>query len=136
VDAGVVRFVARDLPLSEIHPSAVASAVAARCAAAQGMYWPMYERLFASHGAEWGAAPERDRAVFAGFAGELGLDTAAFAACQADPAQERAVLAERDAVIGLGINVTPTFLVNGTQIRGGQPFRVFEALIREAAGQR
>lgn len=134
VDAGVVRFVSRDLPLTEIHPSALVSAVAARCAAAQGAYWPMYERLFSSHGQEWGGAPERDRAQFATFAAELGLDTAAFEACSADPAQAQAVRAEADAAAQLGISVTPTFFVNGQQLRGAQPLRVFAALIRQASG--
>jgi protein-disulfide isomerase len=127
-----VRFVVRDLPLSDIHPSAVASAVAGRCAAEQGKYWPMYERLFLTHGEEWGGVPKRDRDVFAEFAGELGLDVAAFDACQRDPAAEQAVVAERDAIMALGVNVTPTFIVNGQQLRGAQPLRVFEALIQQA----
>lgn len=126
-----MRFVVRDLPLSDIHPSAVASAVASRCAAEQGQYWPMYERLFLSHGEEWGGVPKRDRDVFAEFAGELGLDVATFNACQSDPAAEQAVIAERDQITALGINVTPTFIVNGQQLRGAQPLRVFEALIRQ-----
>lgn len=111
------------------------SAVAARCAADQGRYWPMYERLFATHGELWGGAPERDREVFVGFAGELGLDLPAFTACLADPAQEQAVIAERDAALGNGINVTPAFFVNGQQLRGAQPFRAFELLIRQQAGR-
>jgi protein-disulfide isomerase len=135
VERGLVRIVSRDLPLSEIHPSALASAVAGRCAAAQGAYWPMYERLFASHGQAWGGAPEQDRAQFAAFAAELGLDVAAFRACSDDPAQADAVRAEADAAAQLGINVTPTFFVNGQQLRGAQPLRVFEALIRQEAGE-
>lgn len=131
----MVRLVVRDLPLSDIHPSAVASAVASRCAAAQGQYWPMYERLFLTHGEEWGGVPKRDREVFVAFAAELGLDAGAFSACQDDPATEQEVLAESAAVQRLGINVTPTFIVNGQQLRGGQPFRVFEALIRREAGR-
>lgn len=128
-----MRFVVRDLPLSDIHPSAVVSAVASRCAADQGQFWPMYERLFTSHGEEWGGVPKRDRIVFVEFAGELGLDTAAFGACLADPAVERAVVDESNAIMALGINVTPTFLINGQQLRGAQPLRVFEAVIREEA---
>jgi protein-disulfide isomerase len=124
----------RDLPLTDIHPSAVASAVAARCAADQGQFWPMYERLFATHSVEWGGVPNRDRDVFSEFAAELGLDVAAFDACQSDPAGEQAVLAERDAAASLGLNLTPTFIVNGRQLRGAQPFRVFEQLIKQEAG--
>lgn len=130
-----MRFVVRDLPLSDIHPSAVVSAVASRCAADQGQFWPMYERLFLSHGEEWGGVPKRDRDVFVEFAAELGLDTAAFGACLDDPAVEQAVVAESNAIIGMGINVTPTFIINGQQLRGAQPLRVFEALIKQETGR-
>lgn len=130
-----MRFVVRDFPLSDIHPSAVASAVAARCAADQGQFWPMYERLFATHSEEWGGVPRRDREVFVEFADALGLDVAAFSACQDNPAVEQEVIAERDALGRLGISATPTFFVNGQQVRGAQPLRVFEALIQQAAGR-
>lgn len=131
----MVRFVARDLPLTNLHPSAVVSAVAARCAANQNQYWPMYERLFLSHGDVWGGAPERDREVFVGFAGELGLDVSAFVACMDDPAEEQAVLAERDAALSIGVNATPAFFINGRPLRGAQPFQVFEQLVRQEAGR-
>ncbi|GAB4423967.1 MAG: DsbA family protein [Chloroflexi bacterium OHK40] len=135
VEAGVVRFVARDLPITEVHPAALVAAVAGRCAAAQGQFWPMYERLFATHGVVWGGAAERDSAMFADFAAELGLDQAAFVACQNDPAVERAVRDEADLVMRAGITVTPSFLVNATPLRGALPFRVFEDVIQQEAGR-
>lgn len=135
MDTGVVRFVARDLPLTDLHPSALAAAIAGRCAASQGQFWPMYEQLFRTHGSEWGGFPERDRALFVTFADQLGLDVARFQQCADDPATEQAVVAEASAIARLGINVTPTFFVNGQQLRGAQPFRAFEALIEQEAGR-
>ncbi len=125
----------RDFPLSDIHPSALPAAVAARCAADQGQFWPMYERLFETHTVEWGGVPNRDRDVFVEFAGELGLETGAFSACLNDPANEQAVLAESNAAARLGVNSTPNFFVNGQLLRGALPFRVFEDLIQQEAGR-
>lgn len=125
----------RDFPLTDIHPSALPAAVAARCAADQGQFWPMYERLFTTHTVEWGGVPNRDRDVFVEFAAELGLETAAFAACLSDPANEQAVIAESNAALRLGVNSTPNFLVNGQLLRGALPFRAFEGLIQQELGR-
>lgn len=135
VDAGVVRLVARDFPLVAIHPSALPAAVAAGCAADQGQYWPMYERLFESHQEDWGGVPKRDRDVFVELAADLGLATEPFAACLNDPAREQAVMAESNAAAQLGVNSTPNFLVNGQLLRGALAFRAFEELIQQEAGR-
>jgi protein-disulfide isomerase len=135
VETGVVRFVIRDMPLNDIHPAAQISAAASRCAADQNQFWPMYERLFATHQVEWGGAPVRDREVFIAFAADLGLDATAFTACLDDPATTAEVIAETQAAGSLGINSTPSFLVNGRLVRGALPFSTFERLIVQEAGQ-
>lgn len=136
VERGLVRFVVRDFPLTDIHPSAPLAAAAAHCAADQDQFWPMHERLFATHRVEWGGVPNRDRDVFVEFAGDLGIDTATFVACLDDPATREAISAEQAAAERLGINSTPNFLVNGQLLRGALPFRVFEDLIQQETGTR
>jgi protein-disulfide isomerase len=135
VNAGIVRFVVRDFPLTDIHPSALAAAVAAGCAAEQGQYWPMYERLFETHTVEWGGVPNRDRDVFVEFAGDLGLQTDTFSTCLNDPTNEQQVLAELEAGARLGVNSTPNFFVNDQLLRGALPFRAFEGLIQQEQGK-
>lgn len=105
------------------------AAVASRCAAEEGQFWPMSERLFASHRIEWGGVPNRDHDVFVEFASELGLDSAAFTACLDDPAGIQAVRDEMQLAARLGVNSTPNFLVNGQLLRGALPLRAFEDLI-------
>jgi protein-disulfide isomerase len=134
VDAGVVRIVARDYPLVQIHPSALIGAVAGRCAADQGKFWPMYETLFSTHGVEWGGVPKRDHDVLIELAGKVSLDTAAFTRCLDDPASGQAVLDEAAAAGQLGVNSTPNFLVNGQLVRGALPFASFDRLIKQLAG--
>lgn len=108
------------------------AAVASRCAADQGQFWPMSERLFASHRSEWGGVPNRDRTVFIEFAAELNLDEATFSTCLDDPAGTEAVREEMQLAMRLGVNSTPNFLVNGELLRGALPLRVFEDLIAES----
>jgi protein-disulfide isomerase len=133
VETGVVRLVVRDFPLVDIHPSALLGSTASLCAAEQGEFFAMYEMLFATHQIEWGGVPRRDRDVMIEFAAGLNLDETAFVACLDDPASEQQIMDEMQAAMQLGINSTPNFLVNGRLLRGAQPFRVFEDLIRSEA---
>ena len=41
-----LRFVFRHMPLSDLHPRALAAAEAAEAAGAQGRFWDMHDRLF------------------------------------------------------------------------------------------
>ncbi len=131
VEAGLVRLVVRDFPLTSIHASAVLAASVAHCAAAQNQFWPVYEALFQSHGIEWGGVPRRDRAVLIELVGNLGLDTDQLNTCLDDPATEAAVARDLAAGTQLGINSTPNFLINGQIVRGALPFEQFAALIRQ-----
>ncbi|RRR70847.1 MAG: DsbA family protein [Candidatus Viridilinea halotolerans] len=129
VETGQARFVVRDFPLTDIHPSALPAAVAAHCAADQGQFWAYSEQLFATHRSEWGGVPNRDRDFFLELARSLGLDEASFTPCLDDPARAQGIREEMDRAISLGINSTPNFLINGQLVRGAQPFSVFENLI-------
>jgi protein-disulfide isomerase len=129
IDAGKVRFVSRNLPLS-FHPFALPAAVAARCAGEQDKYWEFREQIFQRQ-------KELADAPYDAIATELKLDMAKFAACRQDPAQTKAAEADRAAANALGITGTPTFLIGrttkgaftGDRLSGAQPFAVFETKI-------
>src|ERR1700724_669805 len=44
--AGRVRVAFRNFPLEDVHPHALAAALAAECAGGQGKFWPMHDLLF------------------------------------------------------------------------------------------
>src|SRR5262245_32583602 len=46
--SGKVRYVFLDCPIAQLHPNAFRSHEAAQCAGAQGKYWEMHDKLFAS----------------------------------------------------------------------------------------
>jgi protein-disulfide isomerase len=127
IDTGQVRYVFMDFPLTSIHPQAPLAAEAARCAGDQDAYLAMHHALFERQ-EEWS---NRDDAgdVFVALAGELGLDEASFTQCLTSGQHTAAVQADLDQGIGLGINGTPAFFLNGNFISGAQPFTVFQGAI-------
>jgi protein-disulfide isomerase len=51
VDAGKLRVIFRNLPLTGIHPFAKRAAIMAECARRQGKFWPVHDALFGRSGA-------------------------------------------------------------------------------------
>ncbi|KAA0113335.1 DsbA family protein [Mycolicibacterium sp. P9-22] len=109
-----VEFVLRYFPLSG-HFNGERAARAVEAAAQQGQLEAMYRKMFDTQ-AEWGEQRTPADHIFRGFAGDLGLDMAAFDAAYNDPATlERIRVDQRDGE-ALGVMGTPTFFVNGEQI--------------------
>lgn len=124
IDTGKVYFEFRDFPLSEIHSSAVLAAHVANCAAAQGSFYPMHNRLFSGQSAkEWGTSNlSQDFSTMLGYARELKLDDATLQTCV--QSQQFATQIESDYREGTaaGVQSTPSFTVNGTLVVGAQPY--------------
>jgi protein-disulfide isomerase len=125
---GKVRLVFKDMPLP-MHPLARGAHAAARCAGVAGKYWEYHDRLF-------GAQPDFERADLVRYAGEVGLDRAAFARCLDAGVQAAAVSEDVAQARALGVRSTPTFIVNGRPLVGAHPVENFRAAIDEALAQR
>jgi protein-disulfide isomerase len=125
---GKIRFVFRDFPLTSIHPNAMPAAEAAQCANEQGAFWKYHDKLFGSE--------NLSDDVYKQYAQDLNLDMTKFNDCLTNHAQAKAVQADSDFAVNMGINSTPTFFVNGLAIIGAQPLNAFTSLIdKELAGQ-
>lgn len=103
IDAGKLRFFFRDLPLS-MHAEAMPAAIAARCAAEQGKFWPMHDALFADPAQ---LAP----ALYPRLAQQLALDGGRFRGCVADPATRTQVEGDVREARHYGLDSTPSFLL-------------------------
>ncbi|WP_053202722.1 DsbA family protein [Jiangella muralis] len=114
---GRVAFVARYMP-GPGHFNAETAAVAVEAAAAQGQYEAMYDRMFETQ-ADWGEQQVSAADLFRTFAGELGLDLAAYDAAVADPATLDRVRRDLDDGLALGVEGTPTFFLDGEIISPG-----------------
>ncbi len=117
IQTGRVRWRYRDFPLDAPHPHTRVVAHAAACADEQGKFWPMNHRLY-----EWEPRwPEmRDASdTFRGYAKELGLDVAKYDACMASARYAGRIEASKSEGIQVGVESTPTFLINGRLYAGG-----------------
>ena len=107
---GRVRLVWRHFPLFQVHPHALAAALAAEAAGAHGRFWEM-QRLLFSH---QDALTDDDLATWAH---ELGLDPEEIAGEGADR-YARGVQTDYERGIELDVPGTPTLLVDGVRYRG------------------
>jgi len=116
----------RHAPLA-IHPAAFSAAVASECAASQGRFEAFNDALFADQ-TSVGSIP------WSRFAERAGVpDLAAFDRCVSAGRSSGSVARDTLAAHELGVVATPTFLVNGTLIRGTPPLDALRAYIRRAA---
>jgi protein-disulfide isomerase len=116
-----LRFVFRHLPLSGIHPHALAAAHLAEAAALQGRFWPLHEQLF-------GHQQALEDADLWRYADQLGLDRHRLAADLDGRTVWQRVQADADSALASGARGTPTLFINGRRHRAGYD----EATLRAA----
>ncbi len=109
IEPGKVRYVIRDLPLTELHPIAARAAGAARCAGAQSesAYWAYHDALFE---AQKGLADS----TLTTLAMTAGLNADAFGTCLS--ANRFTTVVEEDAAEAraAGLGSTPAFVIGQT----------------------
>ncbi len=127
VKSGKLRIIWRDFPLPS-HHSAVRAAHAAHCAAEQGKYWEMHDRLFADAD-KFSDSHDADFELFRAHARELRLNVEQYMTCM----ESRKYLERitEDVINGraLGIDATPAYVLNGELLRGLYPASTWERMI-------
>jgi protein-disulfide isomerase len=121
---GKVRLVFRHYPL-DFHPFAEKAAEAAVCAADQGKFWEMHDKMFSN---------QQKLAVddLKGYAKTIGLDPAKFDRCLDSGEKKAQVEEDQKAGTQAGVNGTPAFFVNGIFINGAVPYdQIKQAVDRE-----
>jgi protein-disulfide isomerase len=103
IDTGHVQFVFKHLPLTIIHPRALAAAVAAECADEQGKFWEFHDQLFAG-------TEDLDSDGFGAKVAALGGSDDQFRACIERKGPEKVAMDLAEAQ-RLSLTGTPTFLV-------------------------
>jgi predicted DsbA family dithiol-disulfide isomerase len=119
---GKITLAYKDFPLP-MHPSAPKAAEAAHCAGAQGKYWEYHDTLYAKK--------QLDVASLKTYAGDLKLDTAAFATCLDKGQMAGQVSEQASEAQSLALQGTPTFLVNGRMVNGALSYEKLRAVILE-----
>jgi protein-disulfide isomerase len=121
-----VRVVWKNNPLP-FHQNAMPAAEATMEAYAQGgaaKFWKMHELLFAHQ-------RELSREKLDGYAKEVGLNAAKFAKALDSHVHKSKVEADQKLAQSLGASGTPSFFINGRNLRGAQPLPNFVTLIDE-----
>lgn len=115
-----VKFQFRNLPLSQIHPNAIAGARAAEAADLQGKFWQMHDALYtATNWQQWSTSSNPDP-YFWVYAQQLGLNVVKFKTDFASSAVNDRINADLAAFAKTGKpEATPTFFLNGTYIDNG-----------------
>lgn len=134
-DPVLVKFIARhpgdavvfriDLPLVQVHHYAYAASVAAKCAEMQGIREP-YQSLLFQHQKEFATLN------WVALAKQGGVeDTRAFEQCIIEEKPRDRILKDIKAAESLGIDGTPSFIINGKLYTDGLTEEMLESLYKE-----
>ncbi|MCF2527587.1 DsbA family protein [Yinghuangia soli] len=127
VDTGVLRIEYRSFPIRG--ESSYTLAQAAWAAGQQGRFWPFYDVLF-----DKGARSAASEDALVGYARAAGVpDLARFSADAASPAARAAVDQNVRDGVAAGVEMTPTFVINGKKLVGALPKETFFDEIDRAA---
>ena len=110
-----LNFVFRNLPLTSIHKNSLIAAQAAEAARVQDHFWQMHDLLYENQ--DLWKDDINPRTIFIKFASDLGLDTAKFTHDLDDQQVTLRIQVDQQAAAEMGINGTPTVLLNGRQLR-------------------
>ena len=117
-----VRLVFKHLPL-DIHERAFQASSAAFCAGQQESFWLYHDALFEAKD----LSPETLIAI----ASRLKFDLPKFEVCLSSEMSRLAVLKDVSEAKRLGVNSTPTFIINGRLVQGAIPFDEFKSIIEQ-----
>ncbi|MFG2136112.1 DsbA family protein [Streptomyces sp. NPDC048650] len=130
VDAGTLRIEFRNFTLygADSERAARASWAAGR----QGRFWQLHDELYAK--TRKGDALAEDELVRMARASGV-TDLGRFRTDLHSAAADRAVKRDQDEGYELGVQSTPSFLINGRPVSGAQPTEVFTQAVEDAAAR-
>jgi len=117
-----VKIIYRDFPVRE---SSIELATAGRCAGEQGLFWPMYDKLFQNQSQFNSEKPNQVIEM----AKQIGVDTNKFTECLASNKFLNNI--KKDFTDGeiAEVTGTPTWFIDGYKIPGDIPYDIFIQLI-------
>lgn len=119
---GKLRLVVKQFP---VHEEARLAAEASLAADEQGKFWELHDLMMANQ-------HDLSRDAILGYGEQAGLDTTKLARALDQHTYAATVDKELQAGKEIGVNATPTFLINGREVRGARPADAYRAVIEEA----
>jgi Na+/H+ antiporter NhaA len=117
-----IRYVWRNLPLTDVHPRAQLAAEAAEAAAAQGAFWPMHDLLLQHQDA-------LARVDLLRYAEQLDLDAGRLGDDLERGAHTTRIAQDVESADLSGVSGTPTFFINGQRHYGAYDIDTLTAAI-------
>jgi protein-disulfide isomerase len=114
-----VRLVYRHFIRNEVD---LAAANAAECAGEQNKFWQMHDQIFGDSTNEFN---------YKLYAQNIGINVDQFNKCQASNKYTNKARADSEMGQQLGVQGTPTFVINGEVLVGYRPFEAFDALVKK-----
>jgi len=135
-----ITFQFRNFPLTSLHPNAFAGARAAEAASLQGKFWQMHDLLYQQNEVYYASnqtahnwvGASNPQTYFDQYATQLGLNLSKFNQDYSSNQVNETINADMAAGNKLGVNATPTFLIDGKQISVGESVAQFQSLINAA----
>ena len=118
---GKIRFVFK-AKILEFHQKARPAHRASLAAGEQGKFWEMYDLIFSNQ-------QDMSEDTYVKYAEQLKLNVNKFKADMESAKYDQFLDDEGKQADALGVRGTPTFFINGRQIRGAQPFENFKTVI-------
>ena len=116
----------------QVHAASCLASYAAECAGEQGKFWEFADRLFGDQQREF-SRPDLEV-----HANAVGLDINAFNACMNSGQTKGVVRKDVEEGIRVGVNATPTLIVNGRVVEGlptPEQFDTIVAIEKQRAGK-
>lgn len=124
-----LRVVYRFFPLTSIHKNAMISAQAAYAAGQQEKFWEMHDKLFENQN-DWANLPD-PKDTFFEYAKDLSLDLAKFKEDATSESTENFIKESEKNAMSIGVNSTPTFIINGLRIKNPAGYEAFKKIIQD-----
>ena len=120
-----LRLVVKQFP---VHKQAVLAAEASYAADAQGKFWEMHDVIFQHQ-------DNLSREALIEYAKQIGLDVAAFTSALDGHTYDAVVKEDMAAGRDIGIDATPSFVINGHLIVGALPIESYRAVVNAALAE-
>jgi protein-disulfide isomerase len=127
VATGKVRWIFINLPLTQLHPNAVAAAEFAMCAAREGKFWPAHDLLYRRQ--EIWAPLKNPSAFLISLTDSLKLPKAKVSACLEKAETRDEVQKDAEGAVKAGAQSTPTFYIEGGLLTGAWPPEVWRPIL-------
>ena len=132
IEPGLASLRFYDFPLP-MHKNTWAASMAAACAADQGKFWEMHDRIFAGQ-FEWnGEATGNPKPLFVRYARELGLNPGAWESCFDQQRHLARIQGNKAEAERRGIGQTPTFIIGNKAYAGALTYDEMRAIVDSVA---